>query len=165
MAAPKKSTRKFQAEVSRLLHLVVNSLYSNKEIFLRELVSNASDALDKQRLASLRDESLADEDAPLIRVRVDKEEAVLYVEDNGIGMSRDELAKNLGTLAHSGTMKFLEEHQGDASLIGQFGVGFYSAFLVADSTLILTGLSKSKSRSMAIRPSLPKRAKKRPWNW
>ena len=134
--AAKKSTRKFQAEVSRLLHLVVNSLYSNKEIFLRELVSNASDALDKQRLASLRDESLADEDAPLIRVRVDKEEAVLYVEDNGIGMSRDELAKNLGTLAHSGTMKFLEEHQGDASLIGQFGVGFYSAFLVADRVTV-----------------------------
>ena len=134
--AAKKSTRKFQAEVSRLLHLVVNSLYSNKEIFLRELVSNASDALDRQRLASLRDESLADESAPLIRVRVDKDDATLFVEDNGIGMSRDELAKNLGTLAHSGTVKFLEEHSGDASLIGQFGVGFYSAFLVADRVTV-----------------------------
>ncbi len=134
--AAKKSTRKFQAEVSRLLHLVVNSLYSNKEIFLRELVSNASDALDKQRLASLKDESLADGEPPLIRIHTDKERNVLIIEDNGIGMSKDELAQNLGTVAHSGTLKFLKEHQGDASLIGQFGVGFYSAFLVADHVTV-----------------------------
>jgi molecular chaperone HtpG len=134
--AAKKSTRKFQAEVSRLLHLVVNSLYSNKEIFLRELVSNASDALDKQRLASLKDEALADEAPALIRIFADRDRGVLTVEDNGIGMSKDELAQYLGTVAHSGTLKFLEEHQGDASLIGQFGVGFYSAFLVADTVRV-----------------------------
>ena len=130
--AAKKSTRKFQAEVSRLLHLVVNSLYSNKEIFLRELVSNASDALDKLRLRALTDESLRSEDDGVIRVWTDKDAGLMFVEDNGIGMTKDELAQNLGTLAHSGTMKFLEDYQGDASLIGQFGVGFYSAFLVAD---------------------------------
>jgi molecular chaperone HtpG len=134
--AAKKSTRKFQAEVSRLMHLVVNSLYSNKEIFLRELVSNASDALDKQRLAALQDDSLADEDAALIRIWPDADNNRLLIEDNGIGMSKDELAKNLGTVAHSGTLKFLEEHQGDASLIGQFGVGFYSSFLVADRVTV-----------------------------
>jgi len=128
----KKSTRKFQAEVSRLLHLVVNSLYSNKEIFLRELISNSSDALDKQRIAALQDESLADEAPALIRIHADKDSGLLFVEDNGIGMTRDELAKNLGTVAHSGTLKFLEDNPGDTSLIGQFGVGFYSAFLVAD---------------------------------
>lgn len=136
--AAKKSTRKFQAEVSRLLHLVVNSLYSNKEIFLRELISNASDALDKQRLAALQDESLGDEEAALIRIHADSEAGVLYIEDNGIGMSKDDLAKNLGTVAHSGTLKFLEEHEGDNALIGQFGVGFYSAFLVADKVTVIS---------------------------
>ncbi len=130
--APKKSTRKFQAEVSRLLHLVVNSLYSNKEIFLRELVSNSSDALDKLRLKALTDDSLQSEAEGSIRIWAEKDEALLFIEDNGVGMTRDELAENLGTLAHSGTTKFLQEYQGDASLIGQFGVGFYSAFLVAD---------------------------------
>ena len=114
----KKSTRKFQAEVSRLLHLVVNSLYSNKEIFLRELVSNASDAVDRHRLAALQDKTLDDGRAPRIRIWGDADEGVLYVEDTGIGMSKDALATNLGTVAHSGTLKFLEEHQGDASLIG-----------------------------------------------
>jgi molecular chaperone HtpG len=136
MSSRKKSTRKFQAEVSRLLHLVVNSLYSHKEIFLRELVSNASDAIDKLKLAALTEPSVMgnDEEAPSIRIAIDREARTITIDDDGIGMSRDELATNLGTLAHSGTMKFLEqlENRGDANLIGQFGVGFYSSFLVAD---------------------------------
>ena len=136
MAAKKKSTRKFQAEVSRLLHLVVNSLYSNKEIFLRELISNSSDAIDRLKLAALVDDDLLadDEDAPTIRVFVDREGKTITVEDDGIGMDRDELAANLGTLAHSGTLKFLQEMEDptDTRLIGQFGVGFYSSYLVAD---------------------------------
>ncbi len=132
--ASKKSTRKFQAEVSRLLHLVVNSLYSNKEIFLRELISNSSDAIDKLKLAALTDDSVITEDEdPSIRIQVDAEAKTITIADDGIGMSKDELARNLGTVAHSGTLKFLQESDhADASLIGQFGVGFYSAFLVAD---------------------------------
>lgn len=136
MTAPEKSTRKFKAEVSRLLHLVVHSLYSNREVFLRELISNASDAIDRLKLAALTDESLTEEGeaAPAIRVVGDPEQATITIEDDGIGMSREELATNLGTLAHSGTVEFLEQLQnrGDAHLIGQFGVGFYSSFLVAD---------------------------------
>ncbi len=140
MARKKKSTRKFQAEVSRLLHLVVNSLYSNKEIFLRELVSNASDAIDRLKLAALTDDSVLadDEEAPAIRVFADVEAGTITIEDDGIGMSRDELATNLGTLAHSGTLKFLQEMEDptDARLIGQFGVGFYSSYLVADEVAV-----------------------------
>jgi molecular chaperone HtpG len=135
MSARSKSTRKFKAEVSRVLHLVVNSLYSNKEIFLRELVSNSSDAIDKLKLLSLTDDVLADEEEEqAIRLFSDQEAGTLTIEDDGIGMSRDELADNLGTLAHSGTTEFIEnlKDKADAQLIGQFGVGFYSAFLVAD---------------------------------
>ena len=142
MAAKKKSTRKFQAEVSRLLHLVVNSLYSNKEIFLRELISNSSDAIDRLKLAALTDDSVLsdEEDAPTIRVFIDREAGTITIEDDGIGMSRDELATNLGTLAHSGTMKFLQEldDKADARLIGQFGVGFYSSYLVADEVEVIS---------------------------
>jgi molecular chaperone HtpG len=142
MAAKKKSTRKFQAEVSRLLHLVVNSLYSNKEIFLRELVSNSSDAIDRLNLAALTDDSVLDdeEDAPAIRVFIDRDAGTITIEDDGIGMSRDDLATNLGTLAHSGTMKFLQEldDKADARLIGQFGVGFYSSYLVADEVEVIS---------------------------
>ena len=132
--AKKKSTRKFQADVSRLLHLVVNSLYSNKEIFLRELISNSSDAIDKLKLLSLTDDTvLVGDEEPSIRISVDSEARTITIADDGLGMSRDELATNLGTLAHSGTLKFLAETENaDVSLIGQFGVGFYSAFLVAD---------------------------------
>jgi molecular chaperone HtpG len=135
MSARSKSTRKFKAEVSRVLHLVVNSLYSNKEIFLRELVSNSSDAIDKLKLLSLTEDVLADEEEEqAIRLFSDQEAGTLTIEDDGIGMSRDELAENLGTLAHSGTTEFIEnlKDKADAQLIGQFGVGFYSAFLVAD---------------------------------
>jgi molecular chaperone HtpG len=133
----------FQAEVRQLLHLMVHSLYSNREIFLRELISNASDACDKLRFESLQNTGIAADDAPLeIRIKVDKEQRTLSVADNGIGMSRDEAAEHLGTIAHSGTGRFLEKLTGDqkkdSQLIGQFGVGFYSAFIVASEVSVQT---------------------------
>ena len=138
-----KETLGFQTEVRQLLHLMIHSLYSNKEIFLRELISNASDAADKLRFEALADASLL-EDAPELAVRVacDPGEQTITVTDNGIGMSRDELVENLGTIARSGTAEFLGQMTGDASkdaqLIGQFGVGFYSAFIVADKVTVET---------------------------
>ncbi len=132
-------THAFQAEVQEVLNLVIHSLYSNREIFLRELVSNASDALDKRRIAGLTDASAAgDPDAARIRIGVDAQARTLTVEDDGIGMTRDELAQNLGTIARSGTRGFLAElrEKGESGnlphLIGQFGVGFYASFMVAD---------------------------------
>jgi molecular chaperone HtpG len=135
-----KTTREtlgFQAEVRQLLQLMINSLYSNKEIFLRELISNASDAADKLRFEALASPELLEEDPELkIVVSFDAGNKTLSVADNGIGMSRDELIDNLGTIAKSGTAEFLQQMTGDdqkdASLIGQFGVGFYSSFIVAD---------------------------------
>lgn len=133
-------THRFQAEVSQVLRLVINSLYSNKEIFLRELVSNASDALDKLKYRSLTDHDLAG--APLkIRVATDEAAKTVTIEDTGVGMTHDELVKNLGTVAHSGSKAFLEalaERPGDLQLIGQFGVGFYSAYLVADRVEVVS---------------------------
>ena len=131
----------FQAEVKQLLHLMVHSLYSEREIFLRELISNASDANDKLRFESLeRPELLPSDSALEIRVSVDKEARKLTVTDNGIGMSREEAAQFLGTIAHSGTSHFLEQLTGDrkkdSKLIGQFGVGFYSAFIVAGEVVV-----------------------------
>jgi molecular chaperone HtpG len=137
----KAEKHEFKAEVSALLRLVTNSLYTNREIFLRELLSNASDALDKARFQGLVDSSLRDRDAKAaIQVHADEQSGVLVIEDNGIGMTRDEVALNLGTIAHSGTLSFLERAKAqqesgqkpDLNLIGQFGVGFYSAFMVAD---------------------------------
>lgn len=127
----------FQTEAKQLLHLMIHSLYSNQEIFLRELISNASDAIDKLRFEALADGSLYGADADLsIQVDTDKEGKILTISDNGIGMSRDEIIDNLGTIAKSGTAQFLEaltgDQQKDSQLIGQFGVGFYSAFIVAD---------------------------------
>jgi molecular chaperone HtpG len=128
----------FQAEVSQVLHLVIHSLYSHKEIFLRELVSNASDALDKLRFRALTEPSLTSGDVPLeIRLIADKEKGTLTIEDTGVGMTHDELVRDLGTVARSGSKAFLEHLKArgegkDLSLIGQFGVGFYSAYLVAD---------------------------------
>ena len=135
----------FQAEVKQLLDLMVHSLYSDKDIFLRELVSNASDALDKRRFAQLTDATLAGDGEPHIRLEVDKERRTLSIADNGIGMSRDEVAKNIGTIARSGTKEFLHALRDQAKdgaaapgLIGQFGVGFYSAFMVADRIELVT---------------------------
>ncbi len=136
-----RETLGFQAEVRQLLQLMIHSLYSNKEIFLRELISNASDAADKLRFEALaRPELLGDETELSIGIEVDKKQRTLSVVDNGIGMSREELIDNLGTIAKSGTADFLEQMTGDkqhdAHLIGQFGVGFYSAFIVADKVTV-----------------------------
>ena len=138
-----KETMSFQAEVSQVLNLVIRSLYSNKEIFLRELVSNASDAAEKLRFESLTDDALYEGDPNLrIRVSFDKERRTVTISDNGIGMSRQEVGDTIGTIASSGTRKFLESMSGeqaqDSQLIGQFGVGFYSAFIVADKVTLET---------------------------
>lgn len=134
---------KFEAEVQQVLHLVIHSLYSNRDIFLRELVSNASDACDKLRFEALeRPELMAGDQELRIDLHVDAEAGTLTVADNGIGMSRAELIENLGTIARSGTRRFLEQlsagQKADANLIGQFGVGFYSAFIVADRVVVET---------------------------
>ncbi|HWG67063.1 MAG TPA: molecular chaperone HtpG [Rhodanobacteraceae bacterium] len=136
-------TRPFEAEVAQVLRLVTHSLYSHKEIFLRELVSNASDACDKLRFETIGKPELLDGDGELhIDIEYDKDAKTLIVRDNGIGMSRDEIVANLGSIASSGTRRFLEslsgEQQADARLIGQFGVGFYSAFVVADKVTVLS---------------------------
>ena len=138
-----KQTLGFEAETKQVLDLVINSLYSNKEIFVRELVSNASDAADKLRFAALSDEALYEGDGELkVRLTVDKQARTLTISDNGIGMTVDEVKQNLGTIAHSGTKKFFESLTGDESkdsqMIGQFGVGFYSGFIVADKVTVQT---------------------------
>ena len=147
-----KQTHGFQAEVSRLLHLMIHSLYSNREIFLRELVSNASDACDKLRFQSLDNPALIGEGAePAITLTIDKEAGTLTVADNGIGMDESDVVDNLGTIARSGTEKFLAQLSGDqkkdAQLIGQFGVGFYSAFIVADKVTVETRKAGSDKAS------------------
>ena len=139
----KKETLGFQTEAKQLLHLMIHSLYSNKEIFMRELVSNASDAIDKLRFAALADDALLEgQGEHAIQVDLDKAANTITISDNGIGMNRDEVIENLGTIAKSGTASFLESLTGDerkdSQLIGQFGVGFYSSFIVADRVQVLT---------------------------
>jgi len=144
--APKQETRAFQAEVAKLLDLVVHSLYSNRDIFLRELISNSSDACDKLRYAALTESKLLEDGESnfAIHIAVDKDNKLLTVSDNGIGMNHDELIANLGTIAKSGTAEFLKSVAGteskgkDVNLIGQFGVGFYSAFMVADKVEVIS---------------------------
>src|SRR6185312_5156630 len=138
-----RETLGFQAEVKQLLHLMVHSLYGNKEIFLRELVSNASDAGDKLRFEALAEPSLFENDPDLkIRVSYDASARTITVSDNGIGMSRQEVIEQIGTIARSGTREFFQQLAADkaqdANLIGQFGVGFYSCFIVADRVTLLT---------------------------
>jgi heat shock protein beta len=142
----KANKQEFVAEVNRMMKLIINSLYKNKEIFLRELISNASDALDKIRFLALTDKgALGNLDTLDIKIKVDKENRMLHITDTGIGMTKDDLIKYLGTIAKSQTSEFLNKFQeaqsGDnkqtmSDLIGQFGVGFYSAFLVADKVLV-----------------------------
>lgn len=141
MSMKGQETRGFQSEVKQLLQLMIHSLYSNKEIFLRELISNASDAADKLRFRALSKPELYENDGELrVRISADKEKGTLTISDNGIGMSRDEVIDNLGTIAKSGTKAFLEslgsDQVKDSQMIGQFGVGFYSAFIVADKVTV-----------------------------
>jgi len=143
MAVAEKETLGFQAEVKQLLQLMIHSLYSNKEIFLRELISNASDAADKMRFEAINNDALYGNDHELkIKVLFDKDAKTVTISDNGIGMSRDEVISHLGTIAKSGTKEFFSklsgDQQADAALIGQFGVGFYSAFIVADRVTVET---------------------------
>ncbi len=143
MAVAEKETLGFQAEVKQLLQLMIHSLYSNKEIFLRELISNASDAADKLRFEAINNDALYGNDHELkIKVAFDKDARTITISDNGIGMSRDEVISHLGTIAKSGTKEFFSklsgDQQQDAALIGQFGVGFYSAFIVAEKVIVNT---------------------------
>ena len=138
-----KQTHAFQTEVSQLLHLMVHSLYSNKEIFLRELVSNASDAIDKLKFESLSNESLIEgKQEPSIHIDIDKDAGTITIKDNGIGMTQEEVMENIGTIANSGTRKYLESldksQTQDSNLIGQFGVGFYSSFIVSNTVTLLS---------------------------
>ena len=138
-----KETLGFQAEVTQLLHLMIHSLYGNKEIFLRELVSNASDAADKLRFEALADAGLFETDPdPRIRISYDPAARTITVSDNGIGMSRQEVIDHIGTIAKSGTREFFQQltadRAKDAHLIGQFGVGFYASFIVADRVTLVT---------------------------
>jgi molecular chaperone HtpG len=149
MAKEKAEKLEFRAEVKQLLHLMIHSLYSNKEIVLRELISNASDAADKLRFEALADGSLYEGDSDLnIRIAFDKDARTVTISDNGIGMSKEEVVNNIGTIAKSGTKEFFEALSGDqvkdANLIGQFGVGFYSSFIIAEKVTLLTRRAGSK---------------------
>src|SRR5262245_55574108 len=144
MTAAAAETLEFKAELKQLLHLITHSLYTNQEIFLRELISNASDAINKLKFDSLSHEELLEGDKDWkIKIRTGKDAGTLTGSDNGIGLSRDEAIENLGTIAKSGTRAFLEalkeqKAQGSPDLIGQFGVGFYSAFMVADRVTVVS---------------------------
>lgn len=150
-----KETHVFQTEVKQLLQLMIHALYSNKEIFLRELISNASDALDKLRFEAISNDALNEGETELaIEIEFNKDERSLIIRDNGIGMTRDEVVANIGTIASSGTKKFIEQLSGDQAkdshLIGQFGVGFYSAFIVADRVELTTRRAGLKPEEAVI---------------
>jgi molecular chaperone HtpG len=150
MTAASKETLGFKTEVKQLLHLMIHSLYSNKEIFLRELISNASDACDKLRFEALKNDALYENDSDLaVHIDFDSEAGTVVIEDNGIGMNRDDVVNHLGTIAKSGTAEFLSQLSGDqqkdSQLIGQFGVGFYSAFIVADEVTVETRRAGDKA--------------------
>ena len=144
MAESKKQTKKFDAEIGKVLNLMINSLYTNKEIFLRELISNASDACDKLRYQAINKPSLIDNDQEefKITIQINKTTNSITISDNGIGMNREDLINNLGTIASSGTQKFINQFNdnknNNLNLIGQFGVGFYSVFMVATSITVIT---------------------------
>ena len=147
--AANTETRGFETEAKQLLQLMIHSLYSNREVFLRELISNASDAADKLRFEALSKPELLEEDPELrVRIELDADNKTISVVDNGIGMSREEVISNLGTIARSGTAHFLEsltgDQQKDSRLIGQFGVGFYSSFIVAEEVEVLSRKAGSK---------------------
>jgi molecular chaperone HtpG len=135
-------TQPFNAETGKILNIMINSLYSNKDIFLRELVSNASDACDKLRYEALQKSELLPDGGLKITIRPDLNKHILTITDNGIGMNEEDLINNLGTIARSGTQQFMEtltgDNKKDSNLIGQFGVGFYSAFMVADKITVLS---------------------------
>jgi molecular chaperone HtpG len=144
--------QKFRTEVSELLHLIIHSLYSNKDLLLRELISNASDAMDKLRYLTLSNSKYKSiEFTPRIDIRFEDSDKnkILTIVDNGIGMNKEDLVENLGTIARSGTKKFLEKLSGDSkkdsNLIGQFGVGFYSSFMIADNVEVLTKKAGEKT--------------------
>ena len=148
----KKQTHQFQTEVSQLLHMMIHSLYSNKEIFLRELVSNASDAIDKLKFEALSNEKLYEgQSSTQITIDIDKKGKTIIINDNGIGMNEEEVMANIGTIANSGTKKFLEnldkDKQADSNLIGQFGVGFYASFIVADKVTLTTRKAGDKKEN------------------
>jgi molecular chaperone HtpG len=170
--------RTFEADVSKLLHLMVHSVYSDRDVFLRELISNAADACEKLRFEAIADPALLGEDPkPRITILIDAENRRLTIQDNGIGMTRDEMAEALGTIARSGTKAFMdriEAAQGaeGAQLIGQFGVGFYSAFMVAErvdvvsrragSTRPRTGRRTARAPTRSRRPTPPRRRRAAP---
>jgi molecular chaperone HtpG len=134
-----KKTMKFETEVSKLLDIVANSLYTEKEIFLRELISNSSDACEKLRYESLSNKDLKSKDPFEIKIHIDKKNKTITIKDNGIGMNEEDLQANLGTIAKSGTEEFLKkigDKKGDVSQIGKFGVGFYSSFMVSDQVVV-----------------------------
>lgn len=155
MTTAQKETLGFQTEVKQMLHLMIHSLYSNKEIFLRELISNASDACDKLRFEALNNDSLYEGNPDLnVSIEFDADANTVTISDSGIGMNRDEVIENLGTIAKSGTSQFLQQLSGDekkdAHLIGQFGVGFYSSFIVADKVEVLTRRAGGSSNEAVL---------------
>ena len=163
-------TKQFKAESKRLLDMMIHSIYTHKEIFLRELISNASDAMDKLYFRSLTDEKVGmNREDFAIDLKIDKDARTLTITDNGIGMTQEELEKNLGTIANSGSLKFKNENklEDDVDIIGQFGVGFYSAFMVASGSLSAvrhtapTRLTSGSRRAWTATPSSP--VTRKPW--